>query len=167
MKKLSIFYFMILSLQAFAFEDMPVHQHYVKIIGVLPEPHVDFLLEIELDEETDDALRVNIEVGGKQVFFPKSELEKLKDLNLSDLSIKHGMHRNPEQPAKPIYDFFEDYIVIRLTSGNRKRSEREVNGKKEYEWSYDPVTIMFIPGKPARVGAAGFDLSEVEWEPDA
>lgn len=158
---------MIFSFQVFAFEDMPIHQHYVKLVGVLPEPHIDFLLEIELDEETDNARRVNIVIGGKQIFFPKSELEKLKDINLSDLSLQHGMHRNPDQPAKPMYDFFEDYIVIRLTSGNRKRAEREVNGKKEYEWGYDPVTIMVIPGKPARVGVAGFDLSEVEWEPDA
>ncbi|MCQ3831175.1 hypothetical protein HXX02_17220 [Microbulbifer elongatus] len=167
MRILAIFILLLVSSRVFAYSDIPIHQHYVKLIGVLPEPHVDFVFEMELDEETDDVLRVNIEIGGKQIFFPKSELDKLKDINLNDLSLQHGMHRSPEQPAKPIEEYFEDYIVIRLTSGNRKRAEREVDGKMRYEWGYDPVTIMVFPGKPARVDSSPFDFYDAPQDPDA
>ena len=79
---------------AFGWEDILVHQHYARIVGVLPEPYSSIELEVALNEETDVAGVFRIVVGGREISLSDEDMAKLKDLELGTLTFKHGIYRD-------------------------------------------------------------------------
>lgn len=149
---------------AFSSQDIPLHEHYVHIKGVLPSPYETIDLKIALDPESDDVASFQLRLGDQTIDVPADELAKLKDVNLHSLRITHGMHRDLRRPDQPAHDYSEDYLTIYVTLGQKKRIDFVEKGEEQYLWGYDLAKVFIVPGKKAVV--AVHRHGELQSDPD-
>ena len=146
MPRFLILFGIILALSAKASEPVMVHEHYKKISGVLPAPYDTFDLEIALNEETDDALYIDLRFGATPIILSQEDLLKFKDLELGSLKISHEIHREKEGDTKPPEDYMKDFFYMQVETGAFHRIEWQEGEKKNYQWGRKTVNLVVTDG---------------------
>lgn len=147
MRTFILFLTFLFSNYVLSWEASLVHQHYTKWEGVLPAPYNTISCEIRLNEETDDVDFFELKIGRNPINFSKEDLAKLKDVELGTLEFWKEMYRDKSRPSEPMEDFFEDWLYLKMELGPRYRIQWEEDGKTQYQWGKDTVTIMVTMGE--------------------
>jgi hypothetical protein len=151
MRYFILFLALLFSSFSFGWEASLVHQHYTKWEGVLPAPYNTISCEIRLNEETDDVDFLELKIDGNPVSFSKEDLAKLKDVELGTLQFMKEMYRDERRPAEPVEEYFEDWLYLKMELGPRHRIQWEEDGKTQYQWGKDTVTIMVTMGEKGSI----------------
>lgn len=128
-----------------------VHQHYTKWEGVLPEPYNTISFEMRLNPENDDVEFFELKISGSPVVFSEGDLAKLKGVELGTVQFMEEMYRDEARPAKPVYEGFKDWLYVTMELGPRYRIQWEEDGKTQYQWGKDTVTIMVTMGEKGSI----------------
>lgn len=162
MNKTFLFILLLLaSVAVQAYEPSPVHQHYVKWAGVLPEPYKSIEIEIALDAATDDIKHFEILIDGKPVMFSQTDLAKLKDLDLATMRVWEEIFRDPQQPGKPIDDSMNDWVYLEMELGENYSIQWKEHGETKSRWGKDKVKILITKGAKGSIHINKLQASSV------
>ncbi len=132
---------------ALASQPSPVHLHEIKLVGILPEPYKTFVLEIKLEEATDNVVAFNLFRGSEKIELSDKELSKLKSIKLDTLDVSHEIYREEGKPAESMYGDKGDWLYISAEFGKKYRAEKKRNDKDVFRWGWDSVMLIITKDK--------------------
>ena len=117
----------------------------------MPAPYNTISCEIRLNDETDDVEFFELKIGGIPINFSQEDLAKLKDVELGTLQFWEEMYRDESGSYEPMEELFEDWLYLKMELGPRYRIQWEEDGKTQYQWGKDTVTIMVTMGEKGSI----------------
>jgi len=165
--KVSIFLtLLLLSLYSYASRPISLHSHKLYMEGVLPAPYHTLILNIELDEDTDNVLKFQLIRGSEDIEIPKEIISKLQGVDLGTVKVSHEMHRLDEnRPAHSQWGEEGDWLHINFDLGKYYKAIKKIKGREHYKWGKDHAEITIIKNRTVTLKITTLTESDYYWAP--